>query len=149
MEMTPNLDDLRSAVARGLRSLAEVIELAAASWERPSASKPGEFETWTPRQTTEHVIRAHFAFARAVAETINHPPPPETVLDFTTPSAALVSLATADAAASPILEAVTPEQLALETPQGDDLAALLTLMGNHVRGHARQVLGLDASQQAR
>ena len=147
MEAGPDLATLLAVIDRGTRSLSEAIELAAITWRQPSAPRPGEYETWTPQFTAAHVIGAHVSFARAVAETIGVPPPDALELDLSTPAAALASLESAVAAARPVLAEVRPEHLALETLLGDDLAALLTLMGNHLRAHSRQILGLDASQR--
>lgn len=138
-----SLDELRAAIERGRSGLRQAIEAAAPGWERERRPRPDEDEVWSPRTTAEHAIGAEVAFAATVARAIGTEPPQRPKLVLETPDAALSALSEAEQLAGPVLDALEPTHLDLETSFADNVEGVLRVAAGHLREHARQIAGIQ------
>ena len=138
-----SLDELRAAIERGRSGLRQAIEAAAPGWEQTRRPRPGEEEVWSPRTTAEHVIGAEVAFAATIARAIGAEPPKRPKLVLETPHDALSALSEAEQLAGPVLDALEPAQLGLETRFADNVEGVLRVAAGHLREHARQIAGVE------
>ena len=136
------IEELRAEIERGRTAMRQAIETAAATWEEARLPGEGEEEVWTPRQTAEHAIGAETAFASMASAAIGGEPLERPTHVFETPEQALAAMPAAASTADAVFERVTAEHLGIETRFGDNLEGVMRIAGSHLRGHARQIMGL-------
>ena len=138
--------ELREAIGSVLPALRAAIEGAGGMWERvppPSAAAPAGTESgeedWSPREVTEHVIRADYSFAGAIAAAIGGEVPERPELALASPAEALAALersaAVLDAAVAPLAD----DQLDVQTRYERPVQWVAELAANHRREHAQQI----------
>ena len=135
--------ELREAIGAALPGLRAAIEGAGEAWERvppPSApaTESGE-EDWSPREATEHVVRADYSFAGAIAAAIGGDVPERPELALASPAEALAALDRSAAALDAAVAPLTDDQLEAWTRYERPVQWVAELAANHRREHAQQI----------
>ena len=135
-------DELRTDIVAARAELRAAVEGSAQGWER----SPGG-EDWSPRQIAEHAIGADVRFARYAASATGQPgaDAPREELSLPAGSDALAALDRGARVADPLWAAVGDDQLALPAPPMDSVEAAMRTATSHLRDHAQQIAGGDAS----
>jgi hypothetical protein len=141
--------ELREAIGAALPGLRAAIEGAGEAWERvppPSAAAPAGAESgesgeedWSPREATEHVVRADYSFAGAIAAAIGGEVPERPELALASPAEALAALDRSAAALDAAVAPLTDDQLEASTRYERPVQWVAELAANHRREHAQQI----------
>ncbi len=135
--------ELREAIGAALPGLRAAIEGAGEAWERvppPSAAatESGEAD-WSPREATEHVIRADYSFAGAIAGAIGAEVPERPELALASAAEASAALDRSAAALDAALASLTDAQLDAPTRYERPVQWVAELAVSHRREHAGQI----------
>jgi len=136
-------DELRAEIAAARDTLRTALHATSQeTWERePAGSTDGE-ESWSARQTAEHVIGAEIYFTNLVCKACGYPGPDSPFEggkpSFDTVDAARAAFDQAIAIADSKIKYVTETDLAIARDEGT-VESLVAFWPQHTREHAAQV----------
>ena len=138
--------ELREAIAAALPALRAAIKGVGEDWARvptPSGAAPAGAESgeadWSPREAAEHVIRADYSFAGAIAAAVGGEVPERPELALASPAEALAALDRSAAALDAAVASLTDGQLEAPTRYERPVRWVAELAANHRREHAEQI----------